>query len=329
MSVATLAFGHKREELARSPRLRHPHGPGLQFEPTSAGLVGNCGEKGSEQAEWTVVVQPDPDGDLITRVVLCNGELVNQSAFDAFTEHSGGWLHGEIIWPAWPATSQDEAAASPSPLAGVQEYWSTTGNRLRDSAKWTVAVLGAALATVIGTSPLAGIRENTPQPIAIVLGSAGLVLLGITMVLVLQVMRPQSVCYYSVQNAERGRRWLPQTPLYKWRRMIESHQDLYLPCGVNGLTSLRMAMIIEEVTLMALACALATAGDQATRDKLCEARGARAARLRDLRSTAAMVATVGEYYALRRRSSRATYGGVLCGLLGTAAIVSAFAWPLH
>ena len=42
----------------------------------------------------------------------------------------------------------------------------------------------------------------------------------------------------------------------------------------------------------------------------------------------ARIATVGEYYKLRHRSSWATYAGVLCGLLGTAAIVAAFAWPL-
>ena len=338
MSVATLALGHKKEDPARSPRPRHPHGPGLRFDPAEAWLSGTCAENGSEQAKWTVEVRPDPDGDLITRLVWCNGERVNKRggghgacAFDAFAEDPGGGhqRHDEVISPAWPATPQDEAAASPSPLAGVQEYWSTAGNRLRDSAKWTAAVLGAALATVIGTSPLAGIREHTPQPVAIVLGSAGLVFLGITMFLVLQVMRPQSVSYDAVQNAEPRRRWLPQTPLYKWRSAIELHQDLYLPCGVKDLTGLRRSMIIEEVTLMALACALATAGDEASRDKLCEARGARAARLRELRSTAAMVATVGEYYTLRRRSSWATYGGILCGLLGTAAIVTAFAWPLH
>jgi hypothetical protein len=338
MSVATLALGHKREDPVRSPRLRHPHGLGLQFDPAEAWLLGTCGEEGSAQAKWTVEVRPDPDGDLITRLVWCNDERFNQCGsgrgsctFDAFTEGPGGGhrRHDEVIWPAWPATSHDEATASPSPLADVQQYWSTAGNRLRDSAKWTAVVLGAALATVIGASPLAGIREQTPRPIAIVLGAAGLVFLGITLFLVLQVMRPQSVSYDRVQNAGPRRRWLPQTPLYKWRSAIESHQDLYLPCGVDSLDGLRKSMIIEEVTLKALVCALATAGDQASRDKLCEAREARAARLRELRSTAAMVATVGEYYALRHRSSWATYGGVLCGLLGTAAIVTAFAWPLH
>jgi hypothetical protein len=53
------------------------------------------------------------------------------------------------------------------------------------------------------------------------------------------------------------------------------------------------------------------------------------ARLRELRAAAAMIATVGEYYALRYRSSWATYRGILFGLLGTAATAAAFTWPAH
>ncbi len=44
---------------------------------------------------------------------------------------------------------------------------------------------------------------------------------------------------------------------------------------------------------------------------------ARAARLSELRVAAARIAAVGEYYKLRHRSSRASYGGVTCGLLAT------------
>jgi hypothetical protein len=218
----------------------------------------------------------------------------------------------------------------------LQAYWRTVGNRLRDSAKWSAAVLGAALATVIGTSPLAGMREHGmrghgPPPIAIFLGGAGLIFLGVTMFLVLQVMRPQAVSFAEVQEAEKGKGWwwLPGTALRKWHTIIRSQQDLYLPCGVKSLTGLRQSMIIEEMTLVALSRATATARDPASCQKLCEAQAARAARLRELRAAAAMVATVGEYYTLRYRSSWATYGGILCGLLGTAAIVTAFAWPLH
>jgi len=63
------------------------------------------------------------------------------------------------------------------------------------------------------------------------------------------------------------------------------------------------------------------------RQELSEAQAARAARLVDLRNAAARITTIGEYYALRARSTWATYGGILCGLIGTAAIIAAFAWP--
>ncbi len=114
---------------------------------------------------WRVEVSPD--GHLITRQVLRDEKPWHQC-------HQG-WEPEGVIWPTWPARSKDEIDASGSPLAGVQEYWSTVGNRLRDSAKWMAAVLGAALAAVIGTSPLTGMKEHKPQGIAIVLGAAGLI----------------------------------------------------------------------------------------------------------------------------------------------------------
>jgi hypothetical protein len=49
--------------------------------------------------------------------------------------------------------------------------------------------------------------------------------------------------------------------------------------------------------------------------------------LKELQDAAARVATIGEFYRLRYRSTWATYGGLICGLLGTAAVVAAFAWP--
>jgi hypothetical protein len=92
---------------------------------------------------------------------------------------------------------------------------------------------------------------------------------------------------------------------------------------------LRQSMIIEEVTLMALARASAGGHrDAHASQRLCDAQSARAARLMQLRVAAARIASVGEYYKLRERSRWATYAGVLYGLLGTAAIVAAFAWPV-
>jgi hypothetical protein len=121
-----------------------------------------------------------------------------------------------IIWPTWPATPTDESAAPSEPLAGVHKRWSKASNRLRDSAKWMAAVLGAALATVVGTSPLTAMRQHHPAAAAIGVGLTGLIFLGITLFLVLQVMRPQTVSYADIQNAPH-RRGLRQPPLSRWR----------------------------------------------------------------------------------------------------------------
>lgn len=296
---------------------------GPPFEPAQYTLHTSDGKDGDLPVDWTVTVYPD--GHRISRTVLCEGKpwkLCKQK-----------WDPEEVVWPAWPTRMTDDTtppttrSASLSPLTDIEDYWSTADNRLRDSAKWMATVLGAALAALIGTSPLAGIREHKPQVIAIILGVIGLVLLGSTLFLVLQVMRPQSVSYTEVQNAKRRRHRLPQSPLYKWQQIVEAEQDLYLPAGVTYLTDLRQSMIIEEVTLRALARATTTARDHEAGLKICEAQTTRVARLTELRSAATIIATIGEYYKTRERSTWATYGGVILGLLGTAAVVAAFAWP--
>lgn len=168
--------------------------------------------------------------------------------------------------------------------------------------------------------------------------------MGVTMVLVLQVMRPEAVSYEDVENARalpevartipKGLRqyWADhcvlEKSLYRWKHTVESHEDLYLPCGVTSLAELRQFMAIEEVTLTRLAEATENSFERASRKMLSRAQTARAARLLELRTAAAQVAIIGEYYALRARSTRATWGGVTCGLLGAAAIVLAFAWCL-
>jgi hypothetical protein len=166
----------------------------------------------------------------------------------------------------------------------VHDYWSASDDRLRDSAKWMAAVLGAALAALIGTSPPAGMREHHPAGPAIALGLAGLGLLGCTLALVL----------------------------------------LYLPCGVKCLTSLRQSMIIEEITLIAPAHAAAESKTSEECEKIRKTPAARHARLKELRNAAGRVAAIGEFYRVRFRSTCATYYGLFTGLAGTAGIVAAF-----
>ena len=80
------------------------------------------------------------------------------------------------------------------------------------------------------------------------------------MLLVLRVMRPQAVTYTEVQEARppRGlaqvlqkrlrRYWrhsyFLESPLYRWRRTVESHRDLYLPCAVTSLSDLRLSITL-------------------------------------------------------------------------------------
>jgi hypothetical protein len=76
-----------------------------------------------------------------------------------------------------------------------------------------------------------------------------------------------------------------------------------------------------------LARAEEDAENGAVSNQLREARAARAARLHELRTAAASVVSLGEYYQVRARSTYATYLGVTFGFLGIVAIISAVAWP--
>ncbi|HEY2519548.1 MAG TPA: hypothetical protein VGJ19_05520 [Streptosporangiaceae bacterium] len=266
---------------------------------------------------WKVDLYSDA-GQVISRQVWLDREPVQ-------------WAE-KIIWPTWVEQSPDEVTAAAAPLEKTQDYWSTAGTRLRDSAKWTATVLGAGLAALVGTSPLRDMNRHTIPGPAIALALSGLVLVAITLILVLLVMCPKSVSLEDVEHAREHRllpswAWL-RTPLYKWRKTVESEQDLYLPCGINSVLSLRQSMSIEECTLMALSKAGPSARDEQARTILHNAQTARIARLLELRTAASRVATIGEYYNLKRRSARATYGGVSLGVAATACIVAAFAWPV-
>jgi hypothetical protein len=283
------------------------------------------GEQQLPQAEWGVLLTTD--GQKIRRDLWLDCK--------PWSLQAEGWQPEGVIWPTWPAKPADEVSSSESALKGVEKYWNQTGNRLRDSAKWMAAVLGAALATIVGTSPLASIRHNHYRMAAVILGIAGLVLLCVTLFLIVQVMRPQATTFADVQQADnqrgsnrtdkRSRRF--KSALGRWRETVESHQDLYMPCGVKCLTGLRQCMIIEKITLIALAKAKECASCQEMLQLIEQAVVARAVRLAELRSAAAQIAAIGDYYRLRARSTRATYGGILCFVAGSAAIIAAFLWP--
>jgi len=232
---------------------------------------------------------------------------------------------------------QEEIDASVTPLSGLQAHWDEATGRLRDSAKWMATVIGASLAALIPTAPLTGLSRHLTLGPAIV-GLVGLLFISVTMVLVLQVMQPQSVDYNDIEeaNASRGlpgrvhmRKAVAGTALYKWKEDIQKHSDLYLPIGVNSLAMLRRLMIVEELTLVAILCAEQNVRETAPRNLLRQASAARSARLHELRATAASVVTLGVYYQVKRSSGIATYLGATFGFLGVIAIIAAVAWPGH
>jgi hypothetical protein len=225
-----------------------PQVSALLFSETANKAYTASGRADKAQGCWVVKVHAD--GYKIIRDVSYEGK-----PWDLNKE---GPQPEAIIWPAWPARLEDQAPLEESPLAGAQDYWAKVGSRLRDSAKWMATVLGAALAAIVGTAPLTVFATHHPHGRAVVVGLIGVGFLYVTLFLVLQVMRPQSVSYADVQSA----RALWPRSLYKWRKVVESEEDLYLPCGVTCLTSLRQSMIIEEVTLGALARARANARDE-------------------------------------------------------------------
>jgi hypothetical protein len=290
---------------------------------------------------WLVDVQVREH--LITRSVYYRGKPWSPADESAYAD---GQHPSEVIWSTWPATLAEEIAAADSPLEELQHRWDATISRLRDSAKWMAAVLGAALASVIPAAPFAHLGQRHVTAVAVALGITGLLLVSVTLLLVLQVMRPQSVSYADVQEAKpptgldgklhnlirkrrrHGHSHALESPLYRWQHTILAHPDLYLPCGVYSLVALRQLMTVEQLTLVALSRATKDARSDVARNNLSGAQAARVARLHELRTAAAKIVSVGAYYNVRARSTRATYWGVTCGLLGIVAIIAAVAWPM-
>ncbi len=297
------------------------------------------GRRAGGSGRWRVVIQVRER--IVSRMAWHNGQPWYPYQDDG---RPGERHQDEVIWPTWPATLKEETDASATPLADLQAHWDEATGRLRDSAKWMAAVIGAALAAVIPTAPLAGVsRHITLVPAA--LGGAGLFLIGATMMLILRVMQPQSVSYDDIQCAsdpggflDKARRLISRRPrggrirdasLYKWKQDVEKHPDLYLPCCVETLSELRELMVLEEATLMALALAEEDAREGGVSGRLAAARAARAARLHELRAAAASVVTLGVYYQVRARSNIATYWGVTLGVLGIIGIIAAVTWPIR
>jgi hypothetical protein len=302
------------------------------------------GDGSGTTASWKVQVYPTPTGVGIGRHVLVNDSKGRPADGWLEWEPENRWRSEPVIWPSWTVgAAEGEPARGGTALDSVHESWRNSSDRIRESAKWMATVIGVAIAALVGTSPLAMLSERPFTPLGWGFALLGLGLLATTILLILRVLRPSDTSYIDVQTAAlpeqpvsadsparsgRRRTYLPRDPLSQWREIVETQQDLWLPSGVKCLTTLRQAMIVDELTLMALSCVAAETGVSAGDiSPLREAQAVRVARLHEFRQAAARIVEIGEFYRLRRRNDWATYLGGAMGVAGTTMIIVAFALP--
>lgn len=281
-------------------------------------LQSRIGMDGPGESWWLVKIHVDHD--TVHRTVECDeSETPGRPVGYRPWQGDGRWRPELEIWPSWHQLAAELGAGEPKALIAADERSRTNGERLRDSAKWMATVIGVSLAALVGTSPLVNMRDR--GLLSWVMGGLGLGLLAATLVLILNVLRPKTIAFGEIQNSVQG-------PLRKWREMIEEEQDLYLPCGVRCLTTLRQAMLVDELTLNALALAInKTQSEADTCSLLTKALKGRMARLSELRATAAHIVTVADFYQLQLRSRQAAWVGTFLGVTGSALIIAAFASP--
>ena len=248
------------------------------------------------------------------------------------------WQPEETIWPSWSPSLAPPDDRHLTPLHEVREHWTTLGDRLREAAKWMSTVLGAAIGLFIGTSPLGELGKVSFNATGTAWGMAGLGLLFVTLLLLLRVLQPGVVSFEAVQKSDQDGVRTRMDPLVRWKQEAESQQDLYLPCGISSLYGLRVAIIVEEATIGALAGAIQQAATARSRapgpaadarqQELEEAARARIARLHDLKDAVGEVAAVGEFYVLLQRTWTACIVGGACTAAGIACVITGLA-ALH
>jgi hypothetical protein len=254
---------------------------------------------------WRVSIRP-VEKRVVIRDVWSGGQIWQGDA---------QWQPEATIWPSWHArqlTSEDISS-----LRLAEQACERDGQRLRESAKWMSTVVGATLAVLIGTSPLTDMKQGGASGIG--MGVLGMIFLLATLYLVVRVMQPGLVRYEQLQAASHG-------PLFKWRTRLQDEQDLYLPCGIKCLDTLRQTMIVEELTLRVLGSAVerVTDEDRAVLEMTIEDR---LARLRQLRATVGQVLAVAQFYVVQGRTRIATTWGI--GFATAGVISIAVALLLH
>jgi hypothetical protein len=149
----------------------------------------------------------------------------------------------EPVWPIWVPTPDSETT-----VADFEKQWADASAQARSTAKWLATVLGAALAALIGSAPLANLRDLYVPWLAYLYGGAGLVLLALTLFLVLRVLVPRVTGFNDLTSGGRSFR--------KLKTRLEGHGGVLLPTGITSMDELACRAQLEARTLNQLAILL-------------------------------------------------------------------------
>lgn len=224
----------------------------------------------------------------------------------------------EPVWPVWVPESNSGKIP-----ADFEDTWAKASDQARATAKWIATILGVALAALIGSAPLSGIRgKHIPWPTYII-GAAGLACIALTLFLVVRVLVPQITGFEDL---------LPDKgPFSDLKRRFENNAGILLPLRVCTFAELGGRVRLEALTLDRLENRINDCrGDkkrQAEFKAYCDAQAGRSKWLSYLMQTATQWTVIASYQDVKRRADLARNLGVVSGAVGTALIVVAFLMP--
>jgi hypothetical protein len=247
----------------------------------------------------------------------------------------------EPFWPVWVPTPDSETT-----VADFEKQWADASAQARSTSKWLATVLGAALAALIGSAPLANLRNQYVPWSAYLCGGVGLVLVALTLFLILRVLVPRVTGFEDLTSGKRSFR--------KLKARLEGHGGVLLPTGITSMDELACRAQLEALTLNQLAIQLAEVNqpDPAISEQggaarrllprskkpeahtneqryatLMAAQAGRAQWLTYLTETITQWTAVASYQDVQDRAGLARGVGLISGTVGTALIVVAFLMP--
>lgn len=224
----------------------------------------------------------------------------------------------EPVWPVWVPESDSESA-----LAKFEENWADAADQARSTAKWLAAILGTALAALVGSAPLSGIRGEYIPWLAYVMGAAGVACISFTLFLVVRVLVPEVTDFDDLISGKR--------PFDSLRDRFERDTGTLLPLRVRTFAELSGRMRLEAITLDQLEKRINECRGDASREQefkaYCDAQVGRSKWLSYLTKTATQWTVIASYQAVKYQAGWARTAGLISGTVGTILILVAFLMP--